>query len=182
MINGMRLYLRQGDIVFSQKFIDTLRSEGVVLTRRSHFKRNGILLNHGNTKPYTLGKNVSRFYVLNKPDAIRYCSDKIRNYNILKDYYPESFEHPDNVNIYPILAKPYGGHHGYGIQKIEDRNWKVEYVGEVLQKLAKKEGMSNAKFFMLLRVAITGKKITPPLNESMEILGKHACLERLNNV
>jgi len=30
-----------------------------------------------------------------------------------------------------------------------------------------------------LRVAMTGKKISPPLNESMEILGKEECLRRL---
>ena len=35
------------------------------------------------------------------------------------------------------------------------------------------------EFFMYLRVVITGKKISPPLNESMEILGKKECLERL---
>ena len=31
------------------------------------------------------------------------------------------------------------------------------------------------------KVAVTGKKISPPLNESMEILGKEECLKRLGS-
>lgn len=60
--------------------------------------------------------------------------------------------------------------------------WKADKIGENMQTLATKEGVKNSEFFMTLRVAITGKKISPPLNESMEILGKEACLERLNNL
>ena len=61
--------------------------------------------------------------------------------------------------------------------KIE--NWKAEVIGEKMQDLAKKEGIKTGEFFMILRVAITGKKISPPLNESMEILGKKESLERV---
>ena len=46
----------------------------------------------------------------------------------------------------------------------------------------KKEGVKNSEFFMVLRVAITGKKISPPLNESMEILGKNETLKRLSSI
>ena len=63
------------------------------------------------------------------------------------------------------------------IEKIQD--WKAEKIGEVMQNVAKDAEMKNSEFFMMLRVAISGKKITPPLNESMEILGKQECLERI---
>ena len=33
--------------------------------------------------------------------------------------------------------------------------------------------------FMLCRVAVTGKPVTPPLFETMAIVGRDACLERL---
>lgn len=59
------------------------------------------------------------------------------------------------------------------------RGWKADVIGEKMQELAKKEGIKTGEFFMTLRVAITGKKISPPLNESMEILGKNECLNRL---
>ncbi|GIW62246.1 MAG: glutamate--tRNA ligase [Patescibacteria group bacterium] len=60
--------------------------------------------------------------------------------------------------------------------------WTADNIGNEMTNLAKQEGLSIGKFFMILRVAITGQKITPPLNESMEILGKDECLERLRLV
>lgn len=63
---------------------------------------------------------------------------------------------------------------------IED--WKAETIGTQLVELAKELGVKNSEFFMILRVAITGKKITPPLNESLEILGKEQSVIRLTNI
>ncbi len=60
-------------------------------------------------------------------------------------------------------------------------DWKALVVGEAMGDLAKKLGMKNSEFFMVLRVAMTGKKISPPLNESMELLGKNECLRRVNS-
>ena len=51
-----------------------------------------------------------------------------------------------------------------------------------MQNLAQQLGIKNSEFFMILRVAISGKKITPPLNESMELLGKEECLKRINKL
>ncbi|GIW64287.1 MAG: glutamate--tRNA ligase [Patescibacteria group bacterium] len=55
-------------------------------------------------------------------------------------------------------------------------------IGEEMMQLVKEENLKTGKFFMDLRVAITGKKISPPLNESMEILGKGECLERIKTL
>jgi glutamyl/glutaminyl-tRNA synthetase len=60
-------------------------------------------------------------------------------------------------------------------------NWKSDTIGEKLQEVAKNSGLKTGEFFMVLRVAITGKKISPPLNESIEILGKEECLRRLKS-
>ena len=74
------------------------------------------------------------------------------------------------------------------LEKIPEHEWKAEKIGEVMVKLYEslpeevKNNVSRSKFFMVLRVAITGQKITPPLNESMEILGREECIERLENV
>lgn len=59
------------------------------------------------------------------------------------------------------------------------KNWKSRVIGEKMQKLTKDLGIKTGQFFMILRVAITGKKISPPLNESMEILGKEESLRRI---
>ncbi len=73
------------------------------------------------------------------------------------------------------------------IKKMHDvllsvNDWNADVIGEAMQNLAKKEGVKTGEFFMTLRVAITGKKISPPLNESMEILGKEECLARLKSL
>ena len=60
--------------------------------------------------------------------------------------------------------------------------WQADNIGEKMQMTALDKGIKNSKFFMILRVAISGKKITPPLNESMEILGKKECLERIKSL
>ncbi|PIV08969.1 glutamate--tRNA ligase [Candidatus Roizmanbacteria bacterium CG02_land_8_20_14_3_00_36_15] len=60
--------------------------------------------------------------------------------------------------------------------------WKATAIGEAMQKLAKELNIKNSQFFMDLRVAITGKRISPPLNESMEILRKEECLERVKKL
>jgi len=52
-------------------------------------------------------------------------------------------------------------------------------IKESMQSLAERLSISNSIFFMVLRVAISGKKITPPLNESMNILGKEECIKRI---
>jgi len=55
----------------------------------------------------------------------------------------------------------------------------AEQIGLSMGDCAKVLGMKNSEFFQLLRVVVTGKKISPPLNESMEILGKDECLKRV---
>jgi nondiscriminating glutamyl-tRNA synthetase len=62
---------------------------------------------------------------------------------------------------------------------IEIDNWKIESIDEALLKVVKKHGLKTGDFFMDLRVAITGKKVTPPINESIALLGKKETLKRL---
>ena len=67
------------------------------------------------------------------------------------------------------------------LSTVGDEDWKADVIGQKLQEVAKQEGVPNSKFFMIVRVAVTGKKVTPPLNESMEILGKEEVLSRLSS-
>jgi glutamyl-tRNA synthetase len=65
------------------------------------------------------------------------------------------------------------------LEGVEEYAWNLETLNDVLQKLAEKEEIGFGKFFMLIRLAITGKKVTPPINESLVILGKSETLRRL---
>lgn len=57
---------------------------------------------------------------------------------------------------------------------------KTEIDLSLLPKI-KEQGWKVGDFFMTLRLAITGQKITPPLTESMLILGKEESLSRLKH-
>ena len=48
-----------------------------------------------------------------------------------------------------------------------------------MRTLAEDLEMKPGDLFMLLRVACTGRTVSPPLFESMEILGRERCLSRI---
>ena len=48
-----------------------------------------------------------------------------------------------------------------------------------MRHYVEKSGFSAGQVFGILRVAVTGQKVSPPLFESMEIIGKEKVLERL---
>jgi len=98
----------------------------------------------------------------------------------LSDYLPLCqfiFEPPSNYEIDITGKKDLLKEMANELEKISD--WKASIIGEAMQNLVKKINIKAGDFFMILRIAITGKKISPPLNESMEILGKEECLRRL---
>lgn len=51
-----------------------------------------------------------------------------------------------------------------------------------LMEVIKENNFKTGDFFMTLRIAITGMKFTPPINESMEILGIEESLLRLRSL
>ncbi|MFC1710300.1 glutamate--tRNA ligase family protein, partial [Patescibacteria group bacterium] len=62
------------------------------------------------------------------------------------------------------------------------KNWNKDSIGDVLIKLVKSKGYHTGHFFMNLRVAITGSRVTPPINESLVILGQKETLARIEKV
>lgn len=58
-------------------------------------------------------------------------------------------------------------------------SWDHETLKRELYILVEEYEINIGDFLILLRVACTGKRISPPLFESMEILGQECCLRRL---
>src|ERR1700682_3484206 len=58
-------------------------------------------------------------------------------------------------------------------------DWTPESIETALRGLAERLGWSSRDFFMALRVAITGRTVTPPLIESISRLGEATGLARL---
>jgi glutamyl-tRNA synthetase len=59
--------------------------------------------------------------------------------------------------------------------------WTHEALEAALRALATELGVKAGDLFSLVRVAVTGRRVTPPLFESMEILGRERCVARLRD-
>ena len=57
--------------------------------------------------------------------------------------------------------------------------WDKENIDEKLLQVIKYNEFKTGDFFMDLRIAITGSKFTPPINDSIAILGKKETLDRI---
>ena len=66
------------------------------------------------------------------------------------------------------------------LQSIED--WQEEEITQKLMNLIQENDWKTGVFFMALRIAIAGSRYTPPINESMEVLGKGKTLERIGEL
>ena len=108
---------------------------------------------------------------------IRERIKKLSDYLALCEFF---FKKPERLEIDLSSKKAILSKMSDSLSTISD--WKAEGIGRTMQDLARKEGVKTGEFFMTLRVVITGKKISPPLNESMEILEKKECLERLKKL
>jgi glutamyl-tRNA synthetase len=57
--------------------------------------------------------------------------------------------------------------------------WVSEEIERALRELAEEQGQKPRKAFQPIRLAITGRLVSPPLFESMELLGRERSLSRL---
>jgi glutamyl-tRNA synthetase len=53
-------------------------------------------------------------------------------------------------------------------------------IEAALRPLVEELGVKARQLFGIIRIAITGKPVSPPLFESMAVLGKERCLRRLD--
>ncbi len=56
---------------------------------------------------------------------------------------------------------------------------KLETAEPPMRELVEQSGLKAGQVFGLMRIAITGQKVSPPLFESMEIIGKEKVVERM---
>ena len=61
------------------------------------------------------------------------------------------------------------------------KNWEAVGFENTFRKLADKLNISVTQMFQLIRVAISGQTVTPPLFESIKILGEEAAIKRVVN-
>jgi glutamyl-tRNA synthetase len=66
------------------------------------------------------------------------------------------------------------------IKALDDLSeWKAEGIHEALNGVKERLGLSSKQAFQPVRAAVTGTLVSPPLFESMELLGRERTMERL---
>ena len=76
--------------------------------------------------------------------------------------------------------KNYKNYLGKAIEALQSiKVWNEPEITNALIALIEKNGWKTGDFFMALRIAITGSSFTPPINDSMAILGRKETLLRL---
>jgi glutamyl-tRNA synthetase len=58
-------------------------------------------------------------------------------------------------------------------------DWSVESIKETLEGLAEERGLSRTKAFQPIRAAVTFSNVSPPLFESLALLGRERSVERI---
>ncbi len=66
------------------------------------------------------------------------------------------------------------------LEALDDKSWSYENIEQKIRSLAEANGWKPGQYFMMLRIAVTGKTATPPLFETMAVLGREKCLSRLS--
>lgn len=59
--------------------------------------------------------------------------------------------------------------------------WNTPTIEEVIRELQTENEWKRSQYFMMLRIAVTGESATPPLFETMEVIGKEKVLDRIKN-
>lgn len=70
----------------------------------------------------------------------------------------------------------------HAIEQLSTTDYNSVSLEEAFRQLASENDWKLGQFFMMLRIAITGEKATPPLFDTMEVLGIELTLSRLNSL
>ena len=130
----------------------------------------------------SLTKNhLSHYDISIYRSAVPLIKDRIKKLKDVEIYAGFFFKSPE-VDT-KLFGEDYKDHLKNAIEVFENiEDWNLEKLGISLLELCDKKKFSRGNFFMTLRIAITGSKFTPPINDSMIILGKDETLKRLKSV
>jgi len=59
------------------------------------------------------------------------------------------------------------------------KDWSIESIEKTIRDLQENSGWKRGQYFMMLRLAMTGRKVSPPLFETIHVLGKETARDRL---
>jgi len=82
----------------------------------------------------------------------------------------------------PSLDQEAAGRVRAGMEALKDIAWEPLTIHDALMTVVEKSGLGPNKTFMPIRQALTGKKISPPIDYTLALLPKEVALSRLAKV
>jgi glutamyl-tRNA synthetase len=134
--------------------------------------------------PATVARPVDRALVARIAPLIR---ERIKLLSEALEYCDFFFVDDLTYSLEDLLGKVYAGRQPEAKAALEDvassaadlGAWTHDGLEAAFRALAISLGAKAGDLFSLIRVAVTGKKVTPPLFESMEVLGQERCQARI---
>jgi glutamyl-tRNA synthetase len=90
-----------------------------------------------------------------------------------------SFFYSDPEIPAELFTATYPQHLTCALEVMESSDFSVESLNEKFKEQISKHGFKTGNFFMDLRISLTGSKFTPPITESMVVLGKDSSIQRI---
>lgn len=112
--------------------------------------------------------------------------DRLKRLDEVIEYAKFFFEDPKDYDVKLIIAKKQtAAESADALKKVKSNleklaSFTVHSMENMMRSLVEELGWKAGPLFMIVRVAITGATATPPLFETMEVLGKDVCLRRLD--
>lgn len=99
----------------------------------------------------------------------------------LSDYWPlAGFLFEERTPPSGLFGKNKDEHLGKALEELEILNkWEKESIDKALLEVVAKNSFKTGDFFMDLRIAVTGSKFTPPINDSIALMDKKEVLSRI---
>jgi glutamyl-tRNA synthetase len=128
--------------------------------------------------PYLKYKDIKNSYLEN---ILKLTQDRIKKLSEINDlisFFIEDIDIPKDL-IYEIFSKDDVNKIIKSIIQIIDEHGINEESEKIMREYAVNNNYKIGDFFMIIRLAITGRKASPPLIDTMSVLGREKVKERL---
>jgi glutamyl-tRNA synthetase len=136
--------------------------------------------------PPDVPRPLDEGYVLRMVPLIR---ERVKRLDDLKRFAEFFFLGDDlDYSVSELLGKAFAGRPQDAVDALRPvpetvksvEPWNEESLERALRSLAEDRSIKAGDLFMLIRVAVTGSPVAPPLFQSMAVLGRERCLARLS--
>lgn len=107
---------------------------------------------------------------------------KLSDFDSLTDFFYQDIQPDQTLLLKKSSTEEVKAQIAATIEALETfTDWTHENLEQAIRTLQEKNEWKRNQYFMMLRLAVTGKQATPPLFETMAVIGKEAILRRLKN-